>query len=102
MASDMSSMGPEFPQWLVTIVAAGISFFGGIVAALVNRSPALQNMIDTRLKTLIDGYEGRINDLMCELRELRHEVLRLQTELNLVTGGRVITEITLRPDDPPC
>ena len=93
MASDMSSGGPEIPQWVVTIAAAGISFVGGIVAALVNRSPALQRLIDSRLKTLIDGYESRIADLMGELHELRIEVARLRAELASATGGRFMTAI---------
>ncbi len=93
MASDMSGTGPDFPQWIVTLVAAGISFVGGIVAALVNRSPALQRLIDSRLKTLIDGYESRITDLMGELHDLRIEVARLRSELAAATGGRFIAAI---------
>jgi hypothetical protein len=59
-----------------------VTAFGGFVVALVNRSPALQGLVDSRLRTLIDGYEKRIDDLTHEVSTLRAEVIALRHALD--------------------
>ena len=81
--------GGELPNWLVTLAASALTAVGGFVLALVNRGPAMQLAMDGRLRTLIDGYERRVDDLMLEVHGLREEVVNLRkalAEAHLSTG----------------
>lgn len=82
MAADMSGGGSEMPNWIVTLSVGVITAFSGFVVALVNRSPALQSLVEARLRTLIDGYEKRIDDLTKEVAMLRAEVISLRKALD--------------------
>ena len=87
-------MGADISQssdtgWLVTIGVGVVTAFGGFVVALVNRSPALQGLVDSRLRTLIDGYEKRIDDLTHEVATLRAEVISLRHALDDSRDGVV-------------
>jgi hypothetical protein len=79
MAVDL--IGGEFPHWLVTLGASAVTAAGGFALALVNRGPAMQSALDGRLRTLIDGYERRVDDLMLEVHCLREEVVSLRRAL---------------------
>ena len=79
MATDM--MIGDVPNWLVTMGASALTAAGGFILALVNRGPALQSAVDARLRTLIDGYERRVDDLMLEVHSLREEVVSLRRAL---------------------
>jgi hypothetical protein len=79
----------DLPGWLVTLGASLLTAVGGFALALVNRGPAMQSAIDGRLRTLIDGYERRVDDLMLEVHSLREEVVNLRKALanaHLSTG----------------
>jgi hypothetical protein len=87
MAADLN--GGELPNWLVTLGASAMTAVGGFILALVNRGPALQSAVDQRLKTVIDGYERRVDDLTLEVHSLREEVVHLRRALadaHLQTG----------------
>jgi len=71
----------DAPNWLITLGASALTAVGGFVLALVNRGPALQSAVDARLRTLIDGYERRVDDLMLEVHSLREEVVSLRRAL---------------------
>jgi hypothetical protein len=86
MAADMSAGGPELPGWMVTVASAVIAACGGFFVALINRSPALQAAVDSRLHTLIDGYESRVDDLTLEVNHLREEVIALRKALSEATS----------------
>ncbi len=73
--------GGEWPNWLVTLAASALTALGGFVLALVNRGPAMQSAVDGRLRTLIDGYERRVDDLTLEVHSLREEVINLRRAL---------------------
>jgi hypothetical protein len=79
MAADMN--GGELPSWLVTLGASALTAVGGFVLALVNRGPAMQSAVDGRMRTLIDGYERRVDDLTLEVHNLREEVINLRRAL---------------------
>ena len=79
MTTDLN--GVEIPGWLVTLGASAATAVGGFVLALVNRGPALQLAVDGRLRTLIDGYERRVDDLTLEVHCLRDEVVNLRRAL---------------------
>ncbi len=90
MAADLN--GGELPNWLVTLGASVLTAVGGFALALVNRGPALQVAVDGRLRTLIDGYERRVDDLMLEVHCLREEVVNLRralAEAHLSNGSGV-------------
>ncbi len=87
MAVDMN--GAELSNWLLTLGASALTAVGGFVLALVNRGPAMQSAVDSRLRTLIDGYERRVDDLTLEVHSLREEVVNLRKALadaHLSTG----------------
>jgi hypothetical protein len=71
----------EIPNWLVTLGASAVTAVGGFILALVNRGPAMQSAVDGRLRTLIDGYERRVDDLTLEVHCLREEVVNLRRAL---------------------
>jgi hypothetical protein len=73
--------GGELPNWLLTLGASVLTAVGGFVLALVNRGPAMQVAVDERLRTLIDGYERRVDDLTLEVHSLRDEVMNLRRAL---------------------
>ncbi len=79
MAADLS--GGELPNWLITLGASAVTAVGGFFLALVNRGPAMQSAVDGRLRTLIDGYERRVDDLMLEVHCLRDEDVNLRRAL---------------------
>jgi hypothetical protein len=79
MAADLN--GGELPGWLVTLGASALTAVGGFALALVNRGPAMQSAVDGRLRTLIDGYERRVDDLTLEVHCLREEVVNLRRAL---------------------
>lgn len=79
MSADWNS--GELPNWLVTLGASALTAVGGFVLALVNRGPAMQAAVDGRLRTLIDGYERRVDDLTLEVHSLREEVVNLRRAL---------------------
>jgi hypothetical protein len=45
-----------------------------IVAALIKRQSPMAALIDARIRTLIEGYEKRINDLQQEIEKLEGKV----------------------------
>lgn len=55
-----------------------IGVMGTIVTALINRQPPMAAMIDARIRTLIEGYEKRINDL-------QHEIAKLESKVDALT-----------------
>ncbi len=73
--------GGDVPNWAITLCASALTAVGGFVLALVNRGPAMQSAVDGRLRTLIDGYERRVDDLMLEVHCLREEVVNLRRAL---------------------
>jgi hypothetical protein len=73
--------GGELPHWLVTLGASALTAVGGFALALINRGPAMQAAVDERLRTLIDGYERRVDDLTLEVHTLREEVVNLRRAL---------------------
>ena len=79
MSADLNSL--EVPNWLLTLGASALTAMGGFVLALVNRGPAMQAAVDERLRTLIDGYERRVDDLTLEVHTLRDEVVKLRRAL---------------------
>jgi hypothetical protein len=79
MAVDLN--GGELPNWLITLGASALTAVGGFFLALVNRGPAMQSAVDGRLRTLIDGYERRVDDLTLEVHCLREEVVNLRRAL---------------------
>jgi hypothetical protein len=86
MAAELN--GGEMSNWLVTLGASALTAAGGFVLALVNRGPAMQSAVDGRLRTLIDGYERRVEDLTLEVHSLREEVIKLRRALD---AARVTT-----------
>lgn len=79
MSADLNTF--EVPGWLLTLGASALTAVGGFVLALVNRGPAMQAAVDERLRTLIDGYERRVDDLTLEVHTLRDEVMKLRRAL---------------------
>ncbi len=79
MAADWN--GGDAANWLITLGASALTAVGGFVLALVNREPAMQEAVDVRLRTLIDGYERRVDDLTMEVHSLREEVVNLRRAL---------------------
>ncbi len=77
----MAALDGDFSNWTIGLGGSIIGAVGGFVAALLNRGPALQAAVDARLKTLIDGYEKRVDDLTMEVHSLREEVVRLRVAL---------------------
>ena len=59
-------------------VGAMIGVMGTILTAVINRQPAMAAMIDARIRTLIEGYEKRINDL-------QHEIAKLESKVDALT-----------------
>ena len=76
---------PEGNDIWATIGAGGIGtalgVFGTIVVALINRQPPMAVLIDSRIRTLIEGYDKHINDLQEEIRKLEAKVNALTAEL---------------------
>ncbi|RFB80040.1 hypothetical protein [Methylovirgula sp. 4M-Z18] len=75
----------EMPQWAITLASAlmtgGGGLIGGFLIALVNRGPALQQAVDARLTTLIEGYEHRIRDLTEHIQRLEAKIETLERRL---------------------
>jgi hypothetical protein len=76
---------PESNDIWATIGAGGIGtalgIFGTIVVALINRQPPMAVLIDSRIRTLIEGYDKHINDLQEEIQKLEAKVNALTAEL---------------------
>lgn len=80
MATELN--GLEIPNWLIGLGASAASALGGFILALLNRGPAMQSILDSRFRALIEAYEGRIDDLSKELHALREEVINLRKALD--------------------
>ncbi len=68
---------PEGDIW--TAVGAGglgtaLGILGTIIVALINRQPPMAALIDSRIRTLIEGYEKHVDDLQREIRKLERKV----------------------------
>ncbi len=53
-----------------------------IIAALIKRQSPMAALIDARIRTLIEGYEKRINDLQQEIEKLECKVDTLTKALD--------------------
>jgi hypothetical protein len=62
-------------------IGALIGVIGTVLTAIINRQPPMAAMIDARIRTLIEGYERRINDL-------QHEVAKLEAKIDALTRSQ--------------
>lgn len=60
---------------------AAIGVIGTILTAMINRQPPMAALIDARIRTLIEGYEKRINDL-------QHEIAKLEAKIDALTRSQ--------------
>jgi len=60
---------------------AMIGVIGTILTAMINRQPPMAAMIDARIRTLIEGYEKRINDL-------QYEIVKLEGKIDALTRSQ--------------
>ncbi len=62
-----------------------------ITAALITRQPTLTDVIDGRIKVLLETYERTIRDLRAEVERLEDKVECLSTELKKVRPDPIPT-----------
>jgi hypothetical protein len=75
-------MAGDIPGWFITLGSSALTAAAGFVLALVNRGPAMQAVIADATRTLVAGYEKRVDDLMTEIHALREEVVNLRKALD--------------------
>ena len=72
----------DWTGWITAMLGAIGGSIGTVAIAFVNRKPALQVAVDSAVKTLIEGYKARIDDLTSEVHSLRSEVQELRKALD--------------------
>ena len=91
---------PDPPE-IWTVATHGLSAFLGVlgtaIVALITRKPAMLTVVDSSLKTLLDGYreyaaqlvkahEAQMSEMRRELGEARDEILALEKKVDILTG----------------
>ena len=67
--------------FVLECMAGFVGIRSTIVVALINRQPPMAILIDSRIRTLIEGYDKHINDLQEEIQKLEAKVNALTAEL---------------------
>jgi len=66
------------------VVGALIGAMATIAAALISRQPALNAVVDGRIRVLLETYERTIKELRAEIAQLESKVDFLSMELDKV------------------